>query len=136
MDWFSVGINPLVIFLERRLTGIPLINLPVLGPVLPKEEFPIPPVKEVFNVMAFCDDIKPALTNIEEFVTADNGAKLLELSAGTKLHRDPSTNKCKFLPLGKWRRELSQEDIPTDYMRISDTLDMVGAQLCASWAKT
>ena len=53
-----------------------------------------------------------------------------------KLHRDPLSNKCKFLPLGKWRGTLKQEDIPTPYMRITDTLDMVGVQLCATWTNS
>ena len=30
----------------------------------------------------------------------------------------------------KWRKNLKQEDIPMPYMRITDTLDMVGVQLC------
>ena len=52
------------------------------------------------------------------------------------MHRDPSSNKCKFLPLGKWRKELKQEDIPTPYMRLTDTIDMVGVQLCSTWNST
>ena len=76
--------------------------------------------------MAYCDDVKPAITSLEEFVIADRGAALFEHAAGTRLHRDPASNKCKFLPLGKWRKELQQEMIPTPYMRLTDTLDMVG----------
>ena len=47
-----------------------------------------------------------------------------------------ATEKCKFLALGRWKGELRQTDIPTPYMRLTDTLDMVGVQLCASWSKT
>ena len=61
---------------------------------------------------------------------------MFEQAAGTRLHRDPSKNKCKFLPLGKWRRELQQNDIPTPYMRLTDTLDMVGVNLSATWSMT
>ena len=86
--------------------------------------------------MAYCDDVKPAITSLDEFVMADRGAALFEHAAGTRLHRDPASNKCKFLPLGKWRKELQQEMIPTPYMRLTDTLDMVGVQLCALWSKT
>ena len=81
-------------------------------------------------------NVKPAITSIDEFLVADKGAELFEKSAGTLLHRDPTTNKCKFLPLGKWRKKLRQCDIPTDYMRITDTLEMVGVELCCSWAKS
>ena len=70
------------------------------------------------------------------FLVADQGAALFEKAAGTRLHRDPLSNKCKFLPLGKWRGKLNQEDIPTPYMRLTDTLDMVGVQLCSTWTNT
>ena len=82
--------------------------------------------------MAFCDDVKPAICSLEEFNVADEGARLFEEAAGTRLHPDPASNKCKFLALGRWRQELKQEDIPTSYMRLTDTLDMVGVQLTAS----
>ena len=72
--------------------------------------------------MAYCDDVKPAITSIQEFLVADEGATLFEKAAGTLLHRDPLTKKCKFLPLGKWRRELTQDMIPTRYMVLTDTL--------------
>ena len=136
MEWFAVGIDPLLIFLERNLRGIPVISLPVLGPSAIGEEAPLPPLKEMFKLVAYCDDVKPAITDLNEFCIADNGASLFERAAGTRLHRDPNTNKCKFLPLGKWRRELTQEMIPTPYMRITDTLDMIGVQLCALWSVT
>ena len=58
------------------------------------------PREERFKLMAFCDDVKPAIMSIDEFNTCDTGATLFELAAGTKLHRDPTTEKCKFLPLG------------------------------------
>ena len=136
MDWFAVGIDPLLDYLQRRLSGIPVLTLPVLGPILETEVGPLPPLVETFKVMAYCDDVKPAITSIEEFIVADRAAKLFEDAAGTRLHRDPSSNKCKFLPLGKWKNSLSQEDIPTPYMRLTDTLDMVGVQLCATWLKS
>ena len=136
MDWFAVGIDPLLHYLDKRLTGIPISVLPVSGPQEEGKEGPLTPLEERFKGIAFCDDVKPAICSIEEFNTADRGATLFENAAGTKLHRDPTTNKCKFLPLGKWRRELKQDDIPTPYMRLTDTLDMVGVSLSATWAAT
>ena len=136
MDWFGYGIDPLLFYLDKRLMGIPIVSRPVLGPVAEDEEGPLPNLEERFKLMAYCDDVKPAITSIEEFMIADRGANLFEKSAGTKLHRDPTTDKCKFLPLGKWRTKLNQTDIPTNYMRITDTLDMVGVQLCATWSKS
>ena len=136
MDWFAVGIDPLLVFLDKQLKGIPVISLPVSGPALEHHRSLLPPLTDSFKLIAYCDDVKPAITSIEEFVTADVGASLFEKSAGTRLHRDPSTNKCKFLPLGKWRHSLSQEHIPTQYMRITDTLYMVGVELCSAWSRT
>ena len=136
MEWFAFGIDPLLIFLERNLSGIPVSSLQVEGPANEGKSYPLPPLVEKFKVMAFCDDVKPAICNIEEFCVADQGAALFERAAGTKLHRDPSSNKCKFLPLGKWRGTLKQEDIPTPYMRLTDTLDMVGVQLCSTWTSS
>ena len=71
-----------------------------------------------------------------EFLIVDKGCQLFESSSGCKLHRDPSSNKCKFLPLGRWRGTLQQEDIPLRYMKISKSLDMVGVELKASWIQT
>ena len=136
MEWFAVGIDPLLIFLEQNLVGIPVASLSVHGPALFGEVYPLPKFEERFKLMAYCDDVKPAITSIEEFSVADIGAGLFESAAGTRLHRDPASNKCKFLALGKWRKELTQEMIPTTYMRLSDTLDMVGVQLCATWSCT
>ena len=136
MEWFAVGIDPLLIYLDRRLVGIPVCSLPVLGPVEEGLEAPMPVMEERFKLMAFCNDVKPAITSLEEFVLADQGASLFEKAAGTRLHRDPRSNKCKFLPLGKWRGELKQEDIPTPYMILTDTLDMVGVQLSATWRQS
>ena len=119
MEWFAFGIDPLLIFLDLNLSGIPVSSIPVLGPAQEGEKFPLPKKEERFKAMAYCDDVKPAICNIEEFEIAD-----------------PLSQKCKFLPLGKWRRTLTQDDIPTPYMRLTDTLDMVGVQLCAVWTAT
>ena len=136
IDWFSFGIDPLLIFLELNLTGILICSMPVMGPADKDESYPLPHHQERFKVIGYVDDIKPAICSLEEFNIADKGAALFESAAGTKLHRDPNSNKCKFLPLGKWRNKLQQEDIPTPYMKITDTLDMVGVQLCSTWGET
>ena len=136
MEWFAFGIDPLLIYLEQNLEGILISRLPVIGPANVGDSFPLPPKEERFKGMAFCDDVKPAICNLNEFLVADKGAEMFERAAGTKLHRNPLSNKCKFLPLGKWRTKLRQEDIPTAYMRLTDTLDMVGVKLCATWSKS
>ncbi len=103
MEWFAVGIDPLLIYLDQNLKGIPISSLPVLGPVMEGDSGPLPELEERFKVMAFFDDVKPTICSIEEFVTADTGASLFEEAAGKHLYCDPTTKKCKFLALGKLR---------------------------------
>ena len=87
---------------------------------------------QVLKLMAYCDDV----TSMSEFFTVDTACSLFEKSSGCKLHRDPATRKCKFLALGRWRGVLEQEDIPLNYMLLSDSLEMVGVELKATWSQT
>ena len=75
---------------------------------------------------------------MEEFSLVNDASALFESASGCKLHRDPASMKCKFLPLGKWRRQLQHEDLPVacQYFVLSDHLDMVGVQLRATWTQT
>ena len=86
--------------------------------------------------MGYADDTKPAITTMEEFTTVDHCLALFERASGCRVHRDPKSKKCKFLPIGRWRNTLQQEDIPCNYMTMSDHLDMVGITLTAGWTKT
>ena len=69
--------------------------------------------------------MKPSITSMQEFLLVDQTCSLLERAFVVKLHRDPSEGKVKFLPLGRWRGSLSQEDLPHQYMQLSDHLDFV-----------
>ena len=62
-EWFCFGIDPLVRYLENRLQGIPISSLPVLGPACHGEMSPLPPKEERFQLMAYCDNIKPSITS-------------------------------------------------------------------------
>ena len=106
------------------------------GPSLPGEQVPLPPLEDRFKLMAYCDDVKPSVTSMSEFLTIDKACSLFENSSGCKLHRDPASGKCKFLPLSRWKGTLQQEDIPLRYMTISDSLDMVGVVLKSTWVQT
>ena len=96
----------------------------------------LPPLEDRFKLMAYCDDVKPTITSMAEFLTVDRACALFEKSSGCQLHRDPSAGKCKFLPLGRWRGTLQQEDIPFRYMILSESLEMVGVDLRATWIQT
>ena len=135
MGWFSVGIDPLLLYLERRLLGITICLLPSLGPFL-SDGTPPEPVVEKYTVFGYADDVKPAVTTMAEFALVDHAVSLFERSSGNLLHRDPSTGKCKVLPLGRWRNSLQQEDIRYPHLKLTDSLSMVGVELTASWQTT
>ena len=135
MGWFSVAIDPLLLYLAKHLKGIPICSAPTAGPCLRDGTSPYP-VSESYKVYGYADDVKPAVQSLAEFAIVDEGARLFELSSGCALHRDPIAGKCKVLPLGKWRTTLKQEDIGLPYMKICDTLSMVGVELTATWINT
>ena len=61
---------------------------------------------------------------------------LFEMASGCILHRDPTSGKVKFLSLGKLKGTLKQEDLPVNYVVLSDHLDMVEGELRASHVQT
>ena len=139
MFFFAYGIDPLIMYLEKRLTGILITSLPQLGPVQEhSRQQVLPRVEERYKVVSYADDLKPAVTSMYEFILVDKASALFESASGCRLHRDPTSQKCKFLPLGRWRNSLEQEDLPAScqYMTLSDHLDMVGVQLRATWTQT
>ena len=73
---------------------------------------------------------------MNEFLLVDRASLLFEKASGCELHRDPTSGKVKFLPLGRWRGTLQQEDIPLPYILLSEHLDMVGLVLKATYTQT
>ena len=71
-------------------------------------------------------------TCMVEFLLVDEAAAKFEKASGCRLHRDPQLGKCKFLPLGRWRGTLQQEDIPCNIMVLSDQIDIVWVTLKAT----
>ena len=135
MGWFGVAIDPLLVYLERRLLGITICSLPSLGPCL-ADGTPPCPVTENYTVYGYADDVKPAVTTMSEFALVEHAVSLFERSSGNLLHRDPVAGKCKVLALGRWRNSLQQEDIGFPHLRITESLSMVGVELTASWPST
>ena len=66
----------------------------------------------------------------------DQACAMLERASGVKQHKDPSAGKVKFLPLSRWRGTLVQEDLPHQYIKISDHLDFVGVELRETFVQT
>ena len=75
---------------------------------------------------------------MDELSLVNSASALFESASGCRLHRDPTSLKCKVLLLGKWRTKLQQKDLPADcqYFVVSDHLDMVGVELRATWVQT
>ena len=137
MFWFSTGIDPLLIYLEKTLSGIPIFSLPVAGPAPHTSASPtLNPLKQLYKLVAYADDVKPSITTMHEFYVVDNACTILEKASGVKLHRDPSAGKVKFLPLGRWKGTLTQEDLPHQYITLSDHLDFVGVELRDTFIQT
>ena len=139
MFFFAFGIDPLITYLHNRLSGILITSVPLLGPVPANFQADrLPPLEEHYKVISYADDLKPAITSMEEFQLVNDASALFEAASGCRLHRNPASQKCKFLPLGKWRQQLAQEDLPEacQYFVLSDHLDMVGVELRATWTQT
>ena len=134
--WFCYAIDPLLVYLEKRLQGIPIYSLPVHGPVLQGQAVPLPPLETRYRVLGYLDDCKPAITTMAEFQLVDTACSLFERSSGCRLHRNPASQKCKVLLLGRWKGVLQQEDIPLPYLKITDHLDYLGCKLFADYSTT
>ena len=124
---FCYGLDPHLDWLENRLRGIPIYkNLLASQPSSPA----------IYKLIAYFDDVKPAISSMNEFSVVDMGSALFEAASGCVLHRDPTSGKVKLLPLGRWKGTLTIEDLPVNYIKISEHLDMVGVKLQASYQKT
>ena len=137
MFWFAIGIDPLLVYLEKRLAGIPITSLPVSGPCLENSACQVlPPQQQLYKVVAYADDVKPSITSMQEFFLVDQACSLIERASGVKLHRDPAAGKVKFLALGRWMGTLTQEDLPHQFIKLSDHLDFVGVELKSTFVQT
>ena len=134
--WFCFGIDPLLVFLQKHLKGILVHSIPVEGPSEINQERPLPPLETRYKVVGYLDDCKPAVTSMDELLLLDKACTNFEQSSGCKMHRDPTSQKCKILPLGKWKSSLKQKDIPLPYLQLTDSLDYLGCKLFASYQTT
>ena len=124
---FCFGLDPLLDWLEARLRGIPIYTSNFFSPASSTE---------VYKLIAYVDDVKPSVTSMQEFNLIDKGSALFEAASGCMLHRDPSSGKVKFLPLGRWKGTLEKEDIPVKYIALAEHLDMVGVKLKPSFIQS
>ena len=121
----------MIAYLDRHPGSIDIYATPMLGPTLPASP-PLPPLREVFKLLGFVNDLKSAISNMQEFIMVDKASLMFEKASGCEIHRDAASGKCKFLPLGRWRGTLQQEDLPIKYIKLSDHLDVLGVELKAT----
>ena len=122
----------------------PIPGLPALPPSLPVIRPPrqlihhqiLPSLETRYILYAFGDDLKPAITNLWEFIVVERVMTLFERFSGCKMHRTAASQKCKFLALTKWKFELTQEMIPHSFFSLSDHLDFLGVTLKSTYALT
>ena len=72
MEWFCFGIDPVIDLLDRILTGMLIVSLPVFGPSLP----PPAPIIQKYTVQGYCYDLKPAITSIQQQVQVPPSGKM------------------------------------------------------------
>ena len=61
---------------------------------------------------------------------------IFEWASGSKMHHMAESQKCKFLPLGKWKTVLTQDMIPHSFFSLSDHLDFLGVTLKSTFSST
>ena len=93
MGWFSLGIDPLLLLLERKLQGISICSVQAAGP-LAEHQARLHPVEELYTVYGLADDIKASVSTMSEFGIIEDAARLFESSSGNLLHRDSIRGKC------------------------------------------
>ena len=80
MGWFSIGIDPLLCLLERRLQGIVICSLPDLGPP-DFGQVSLPQLEERYKVYGLADDVKASVSTMAEFSLIENSVRLFELNS-------------------------------------------------------
>jgi hypothetical protein len=156
MYWFAIGLDPLLILLESKLKGIKICSIPKFGPEpqpmlalrppptagarggrarkgeKPKQVAVPPsqqPVVERLRTVSYADDVKCAVTSMEEIKMVIDACSMLERASGVKLHRGIDSGKVRLLPLGRWQTTLTQADMPHPFIRLSNSLDFLGVVL-------
>ena len=88
--WFGFAIDPLLEFLCKRLSGIPLITKPIYGPLNVNSKGKLDPIEGKFKLIGYCDDVKPAICKKSEFDLIERAVSLFEKASSCQLHRDPT----------------------------------------------
>ena len=105
---YIVYIEPLLIYIEQKIVGLILPN--------------IPPCLE-----AYCDDVNVVTGNDADLVVVDEAVKRFEALSGAILSRD---KKCKVIGFGRWK---NREDWPLHYLRVVKEIKVFGIFIMDSY---
>ena len=128
MIFFCFGIDPLLHSLNHSLTGITRLSVPTFGPLNVHQISPSV-ISDILKLISYADDLNPFVRSLEEITHIINECTFLELASGVQLHRDPGSGKVKIFLLGNWRDNITQENIPFPFIKVSPFLEVVGVQL-------
>ena len=78
MNWFAIGIDPVLLYLEKRLSGLLMSTLPTSGPRL-QDSTPPAPIVEKYKTVGYADDLKPSLTKQRHYSKEIQGACYTEI---------------------------------------------------------
>ena len=132
---FVLSMEPLLKSLKRMLKGIVISKVRVQGP-LPKGMKKPLYLEEVYKIIGYADDLKIAIRSLEDLIMAVRQCTKMEMASGVKLHRSTTKGKCRLLTVGTWRESLTQNDIPFDFIKLTDNLNLLGVSLCATYRLT
>ena len=94
------------------------------------------PLKKTTSIIGYIDDLNPVITKVEEFGTCNTYLLFFEKASGCQFHRDPTSQKCKITPLGRWKEWMTQNAVLLPFLLVSDNLEILGVKIFDSWSKT
>ena len=98
---YIIYIEPLLLYLERNLSGVSVAGIPQV-------------------VEAFCDDINVVTSELDDLVKTDEAIRKFEAMSGAILSRN---FKCKVLGIGRWK---AKKNWPIDFIRTENEIKIFG----------
>ena len=108
MILYIIYIEPLLMYLERKLVGLKLGN-------------------RIQCIEAYCDDVNVLTNKVSDFAVLDDAVSKFESFSGAILSRN---KKCKVLGLGSWAGRV---DWPLSYLKNVGEIKVFGIFICDSY---
>ena len=105
---YIVYIEPLLIYIEQKIAGLILPNIPP-------------------SLEAYCDDVNVITENETDLIVVNGAVKKFEDLSGAILSRD---KKCKIIGFGKWKNRV---DWPLQYLRTVKEIKVFGIFIMDSY---